>query len=195
VPDGSRRRGQELEDALLEAAWEELGSVGYAGFTIEGVAERAGTSRPVLYRRWATRSELAIAAIRHHGWRHPVTLPDTGNLRDDLIALLRAASAQRTDIGIMISVAMGHYFAETGSSIAELREQIMQGVPPRGHLIFERAVERGEIDPKKLTPRIISLPFDLLRHELMTTLQPVPDAVIDEIVDDIVLPLVRRGDV
>jgi AcrR family transcriptional regulator len=63
----SRRRGQALDDALLDAAWDELVERGYGRFTIEAVAARAGTSRPVIYRRWPTRSDLAIAAIRHHG--------------------------------------------------------------------------------------------------------------------------------
>jgi len=48
----TRRRGAELEAALLDAAWDELQAVGYAGLTMEAVADRAGTSRAVLYRRW-----------------------------------------------------------------------------------------------------------------------------------------------
>jgi AcrR family transcriptional regulator len=46
-----RRRGRHLEDALLDAAWAELTERGYAGFTLESVAKRAGTSTPVIYRR------------------------------------------------------------------------------------------------------------------------------------------------
>ena len=47
-----RRRGPALEAAILGAAWDELRTTGYAGFTIDAVARHAGTSRPVLYRRW-----------------------------------------------------------------------------------------------------------------------------------------------
>jgi len=65
LPAARRRRGKELEDALLHAAWAELQENGYAGFTLEAVAERAGTSRPVLYRRWAGKDELVGAAIVH----------------------------------------------------------------------------------------------------------------------------------
>jgi hypothetical protein len=52
------------------------------------------------------------------------------------------------------------------------------------------AVERGEADPARLTPRIIDLPFDLFRHEMMMTLKPVPDHVLRQIVDGIFIPLV-----
>src|SRR5579863_6163266 len=62
----SRRRGEVLEAALLDAAWAELQAVGYAGLTMEAVADRAGTSRAVLYRRWRNRPELVIAAMRRH---------------------------------------------------------------------------------------------------------------------------------
>jgi AcrR family transcriptional regulator len=192
----SRRRGQALEDALLDAAWNELVAVGYSRFTIEGVAARAGTSRPVIYRRWPTRPELAIAAVRHHGRTESVAVPDTGSVRDDLIELLRSASAGRHELAALFSVQMGEYFSETGTTMADLRAQFLgdKRQPFSIEQVLHRGVTRGEIDPAKLTPRIASLPTDLLRHELLTTLRPVPEDTITEIVDDIFLPLVRVVD-
>src|SRR5215831_8177132 len=141
-----RRRGQELEDAILDAAWDELVAVGYSGFTIENVAARAGTSRPVLYRRWPSRPELAMAAIGRLGRRDEIALPDTGSLRGDLIELMRAASQRRHDLAALISVHMGQFFAETGTSPAELREMLLAG---RRMLHYEeimrRAAERREV--------------------------------------------------
>jgi AcrR family transcriptional regulator len=191
VAGPQRRRGQELEDALLVAAWDELAEVGYAGFTIEGVAERAHTSRPVLYRRWPNRADLAIAAVVHRGRADPVDVPDTGNLRDDLVTLLREATVKRLDLVVMFSVHMGQYFDETKSTLAELRSRLMEGRTSGADVILRRGIDRGEIDPAKLTPRIASLPFDLMRHELMMTLQPLSDESIAAIIDDIFLPLVR----
>src|SRR5687767_8812771 len=124
-PGTSRRRGRELEDALLDAAWEELVEVGYARLTFEGVAARAGTSRPVLYRRWLNRSDLAIAAIRRQRWTNPVATPDTGTVRGDLIALLRAASFGRSEIATLIIVHMGAYYPETGKTPADLRAELL----------------------------------------------------------------------
>src|SRR5271154_4390382 len=76
-----RRRGEELEAALLDAAWEELAEVGFAKLTMESVAARAKTGIAVLYRRWAGKDDLALAAIAHYGRTHPFDLPDTGSLR------------------------------------------------------------------------------------------------------------------
>jgi hypothetical protein len=68
---------------------------------------------------------------------------------------------------------------------------MLQGRTPITEEIFRRAVARGEADPDRLTPRVKSVAFDLLRNELVLTQRPVPRKVIEEIVDDIVLPLVR----
>src|SRR5262245_8328385 len=84
----SRRRGEQLETALLDAAWHVMSEVGYARMTMDAVADRAGTSRPVLHRRWPSRAELALATLIH---RFPpdADVPDTGSLRSDLLAMLR----------------------------------------------------------------------------------------------------------
>jgi hypothetical protein len=50
--------------------------------------------------------------------------------------------------------------------------------------VLRRGVERGEIDPERLTPRIATVALDLLRHEILMTLQPVSEEAIAEIVDD-----------
>ena len=59
-------------------------------------------------------------------------------------------------------------------------------------LAAEPVDEPDEIDEERLTPRIATVALDLLRHEMLMTLRPVPEETIAEIVDDIFLPLVRR---
>lgn len=186
-----RRRGAELEDALLDAAWDELVENGYASFTIDAVAARAGTSRPVVYRRWPTRQELVRATVARAGARDRPATPDTGSLRGDLIALLELANATRVSLAAVLSVHLGSYFRETGTSFSDLRDVFLGGGSSAMDTINARAIERGEIDPARLTPRIAGLPFDLFRHDVMMTLRPVPSAAIAEMVDTIYLPLVR----
>ena len=189
-----RRRGDELETALLDAAWLELSEGGYATFTIDAVAERAHTSRPVLYRRWPTRDDLVLAAIRHGLRPIPVPLSDTGSLRGDLLAVMKAANESRRDIAALISVHLGTYYQATGLAPADLRELMLEGRPSTVDTIMRRGIDRGEIDPERLTPRVASLPFDLMRHELIMTLKPIPESVMLEIVDDVFLPMVTpRG--
>ena len=192
TPVRQRRRGAVLEHALLAAAWDELVEVGYAGFTIERVATRAQTSTPVLYRRWPDRWRLAIATLVHHAEQNPLRAPDTGSLRTDLIALMRDSSAKRAEVAVLFSLRMAEFFHDAHSSPAELREMLFRRRPALVEEVYARAVARGEIDPDRLTTRVKAVPFDLLRNEIMMTLRPVPRSVIEEIVDDVVLPLLDR---
>ncbi len=187
-----RRRGEALETALLDAAWAELSERGYADFTLDGVAERANTSTPVLYRRWADRAQLVKAAVAHASARSAFEPPDTGSLRGDLIATMTLANQTRADLMAAAAVQLGSYYREAGTSPAQLRAQELEGRRTRMETVLERAVARGEVEEAVLTPRVVALPFDLFRHEVLTTLQAVPTEVIEEIVDDIFLPLVRR---
>jgi AcrR family transcriptional regulator len=186
----TRRRGSDLEDALLDAAWEQLIAEGYEHFTFDTIAARARTSKPVLYRRWKAREDLLRAAIRHRGAIIERPVVDTGTLRGDVLTLLSQANRDRSPLAALFSSMLGSYFDQGGLTPAELRGEFLA---QRGSSVTEavdRAVERGEVDPARLTPRIIDLPFDLWRHEMMMTLKAVPDHVLRQIVDDIFLPLV-----
>jgi AcrR family transcriptional regulator len=192
VKKATRRRGNALDEAILEAAWAELLDRGYAGFTMEAVATRAGTSRPVLSRRWSTGAELVIAAISHYFKKNPICVPDLGSVRDELALLLQKISDRGMVAVVRVLFGMRDYFVETNTSLTDLRNELRKplGGSQIVDEIFRRGVQRGEIDPTKLTKRIASLPFDLLRHEALMTHKPIPKAVIAEILDSIFLPLV-----
>ncbi len=192
LPGSRRRRGKELEDALLHAAWQQLEAEGYAGFTLEAVAERAGTSRPVLYRRWAGKDELIGAAVVHELGRDRVSVPDTGSLREDMVELLRRASETRGRLVPVLSVLIGSYFSATGTTFADVQERAFGGRARTAmDEIIERAIARGEIDPARLTPRVRTVAIDLMRHHMLLTFKSVSDADIVGIVDEVFLPLVR----
>lgn len=186
-----RRRGAALRDALLEAAWAELIDRGYDALTMESVAARAKTSRAVLYRRWPAKPDLVAAAVAEHAFRDRVRVPDTGTLRGDLIALLRAADKARTPFAILITSRLGSFHDESGTSYADLRDRMLAGRPSSLQMIFDRAVARGEVDPAKLSPRVVDVAFDLYRNEVLMRQSSVPDDVLVSIVDEVALPLVR----
>jgi AcrR family transcriptional regulator len=189
----TRRRGAGLEAAILEAAWEELTEVGYAALTMEGVAARAKTSRAVLYRRWPSRPELVVAALRHHtDFTSPAAF-DTGTLRGDMLALLRHMSTRVGEVAGVLSFLLSASFEETGISPAMLRERAIAGEPSALNEMLRRAAARGEIGPGEVSHRIAAVPVDLVRHELIMNQAPVPDTDLVEIVDDIFLPLVHRA--
>jgi AcrR family transcriptional regulator len=171
----------------LEAAWDELLAVGYAALTMEGVAARAQTSKTVLYRRWPTRPQLVLAALRHH--KTSIEVPDTGSLRGDVLALLHGVTGRNVELAGVISVLQAEYYQETGLPPSALRERTPGGGGEIMGLLLRRAVERGEIGSGRISPRIARLPIDLVHHDLLMTHAPIPDDALEEIVDTIFLPL------
>ncbi|MFH8249830.1 TetR/AcrR family transcriptional regulator [Microbacterium sp. B2969] len=193
----TRRRGKELEDAILAAGWAQLLNSGYYGFTIDAVAERAETSRSVIYRRWADRDELLKATLMfglNQGRTEP---PDTGSLREDLIELLRGANHRNAVIAPVMSVFMGAYYSESGRTFADVRREAFGDRAGTSlDTILKRAIARGEVDPDRLTPRVRTVATDLYRHDVLMTAAPPSDDDIVAIVDEVFLPLVappRRG--
>ena len=185
-----RRRGADLEEALLEAAWAELTEQGYAGLTMEGVAARAGTSRPVLARRWASKSELAVAAIRQQMAKTPLVVPDRGDVRTELLEFLKRTSERAIGIAAAFTMFSGGYFQETSSRPQDLRALLTEGEAGTFDVILDRAVKRGEIDRKKLVPPVATLLSDLFRYHAIMTFSPPPPALRTAWVDSIFLPLV-----
>jgi AcrR family transcriptional regulator len=188
---GQRRRGEELEAALLEAAWEELGEAGFAKLTMESVAARARTGVAVLYRRWPRKDELVLATLRHHDRTHTVSPPDTGSLRDDMIAVLGAINNAGQELRTVAAAVLSGLLADTGLTPGQLRERVMGDRPSRTDEIFRRAHERGEIDLDQTPSAVLAMPLQLLRNDLLLAFEPVPDKRILEIVDDLFLPLVN----
>src|SRR6201996_6073996 len=119
-----RRRGEELEAALLEAAWDELVAVGFARLTMESVAARARTGVAVLYRRWPRKDDLVMAAIANHGTVNPVEKPDTGSLRGDMLALLGSINDNRSSFTAVVTATFAGLLASSGLTPAQVRERI-----------------------------------------------------------------------
>jgi AcrR family transcriptional regulator len=194
-PVRRRRYGKELESALLTAAWDELVEAGYAHLTMESIAVRARTSEAVLYRRWANKDDLVLAAIEHHRNANPVVAPDTGDLRGDLLAHLTALSGALAGFyAIAAAAAFSGLLADTGLTPTQAREKVMDAQHlPRVRVIYQRAHDRGEIDLDRVPPAVLAMPFDLLRHDMLMDLKPPKPARVKSIVDDLFLPLVRNA--
>lgn len=185
----SRRRGNVLEAAIFEIVLRELAETGYVKFSIERVAARAGTSKPVIYRRWPTRAQLAYAALRATRPLYSSEAPDTGTVRGDLRLILRRISKMVDELSPEVIFGLSaELLHESDSSLfAEVHERNAKIMTE----ILKRGVERGEIAAEKLTPRVAALPFDLVRYQLMILRQPLSAKDIKEIIDRIFLPLVR----
>ncbi|MBP2133285.1 AcrR family transcriptional regulator [Methanomicrobium sp. W14] len=189
-----RRRGEVLEDAILQAAKNELFESGYRHFTMEAVAKRAKTNKAAVYRRWPGKTKLVIAVLRKYAPKIPDEVPDTGDLRSDLLILLKNAVKPLQAIGAetihgLLAENFGHEVILSFPRVKNLRNTGKFNSAMVA--ILKNAELRGEINLEKISPRVISLPFDLLRYEILLTQEPISDETVAEIIDDIFLPLLH----
>jgi AcrR family transcriptional regulator len=191
-PVATRRRGAALQNALLDAAWTELQSAGYAKLTMERVADRAQTSRAVIYRRWSSRHELVIAALLHQQPTGTARIPDTGSLREDVLTIMRRAARRISDIGPATVVGLLNDLTADDTSDTII-EQLARGGGEVMNQALAHAAARGEAR-EHVPERVARLPLDLIRHELILTHRPPSSEALEEIVDQIFLPLVAPSD-
>lgn len=193
-PAPGRRRGTALEEAILRAAIDELVASGYGGLTMDRVAERAGTNKSAIYRRWPSRATLAVAAYRQMSAADQ-PLPDTGSLREDALELLRRANRAWASPagGVLRSLLAG--VGDDAELLALIQERAHDAGSAVWLSVLGRAVARGEARPEALHPRVATVAVVLLRNEYVTRGIPTaPDHVLVDIVDEVYLPLVRgRG--
>jgi AcrR family transcriptional regulator len=187
-----RRRGRALDMAILEATIVEIDKYGYAAFSVERVAERARASKASLYRRWPTKVELVLAAV-YDLLRDPAAAADTGSLRGDLLALLRSAAEllagpAGTAIRGLISDAL-----RDPESAARLRNYTRGRSVAAMADIVRQAIERGELPSGTITMRQLDAGLSVMRFYFLTHGGPVPDQVIIEIVDEVMLPLLQAA--
>jgi AcrR family transcriptional regulator len=187
-----RRRGEELYAAIFEATLAELAEAGYSRLAMERIAARAGASKASLYRRWPSRAELVVAALGHH-YGGPEPAPDTGNLRDDVLALLRRGAARLNEI---FGVAVRGLMAETLTDpdrTASLRANMFTSRSRLMREVLDRAAARGDISPAAVNPELVELAPALVDHHFLMHGAPIRDEVLTTIVDKILLPLLTAA--
>jgi AcrR family transcriptional regulator len=152
-----RPRDPSYDKAILDTALEILFEKGYAGLTIDGVAARTGVGRPTIYRRWTSKAALVIAALAQSIGVSPT--PDTGTLREDLLAfqrqqvrMMNGPESRRITAGLVADLVAAPELADTyfRDYIGPRRESVWQAL--------RRGIERGELR----SDADLSLIYDLL---------------------------------
>lgn len=138
-----RPRNEETTRAILDAALAVIDEDGYAGCSMERIAQRAGVQKPAVYRRWCNKAELVADAVQTIGV--PITDPDTGNLEQDLTALLQELVATtRTPEG-RVALRMLVEQSSDAELVTALRRALVLHRRKVMTKVLRRAAERGEI--------------------------------------------------
>ena len=140
---GRRRRGELLVEEIYAACRAELREHGYSALTMDRVAVRARAGKATLYRRWPSKVELVADTLRHYA---PVLgpPPDTGHLRDDLLALLRTAADELNGPACEASRGLLAELVRNPELAALLRDRMTDPIVPLAMEVLRRAVVRGE---------------------------------------------------
>lgn len=137
-------RGEAFVRAVLDATLAQLAEVGFAQLSIPEVATLAGVNKTSIYRRWPGKDDLVRDALAG-AMSHADAVPDTGELRGDLLGLARAvADFAQSPVGtavVRILLAEGGNPEVRALASAAYRE----GGPPGPRAVLQRAVERGEL--------------------------------------------------
>jgi len=144
TPARGRPRDVDVDQRILDSAFRQLLQVGYAGLSIESVAAYAGVAKTTIYRRYPTKRDLVIAALREST---PFPMPALDlPAREALEAFVRGAIAMLIESGA---------FRVLGSLLVEdqrhpglldvFRERVLFPRRAMVEAIIQRGIERGEL--------------------------------------------------
>jgi AcrR family transcriptional regulator len=187
-----RKRDPEKDDAILRAALDVLAESGYEGTTIDVVAAKAGVARATVYRRWPTKSELIVDAVRALAQLAPkLQLPDTGTLEGDMRLLLsaggRSGNARPMKIIVGLLPAMPH-----DPELAEVVSTVM--IAPQAALfraLLQRAQDRGEIGAHRNLDMLALIVPAFSSYRAIILGGTLEQSYVDAVIDEILLPAIR----
>ncbi len=185
-----RRRGAALEKAIFDAVFEQMQVTGLTGLTMEGIAARAHTGKAALYRRWSSVEDLVVDAL-DKTLPSAELPPDTGDVRADITDVLgRMVTVINSPTGGALQCLMGeldrnHEFAKT------LHERVLAPRKAIMLAVLQRAADRGEISASAVTPIICEVGSSMLLQRLVTEGPPIDTAYLTDVIDQIVMPLLR----
>ena len=188
-----RRRGEELEKAILDAAHDIIETSGYENLTIQRVANLAQTSRTVIYRRYETPVDLLHALVLYKsaqalGGRMIDLFRDQGSLRADLLAVVHIYQRFFDAVGSKLLGAVMAEFSRNNEPFRAWFDQARNSNLQIMDKVGEYARRRREIT-HQFTDIQMSLPFDLLRFENIIRKEPITDAYLTRLVDEVLLPV------
>ena len=187
---GGRPRDPSRDSVIRAAILRLLAEVGYGALTMDAVAAEAGVGKATIYRRWRTKEDLVVDTISdlHRGEALP---PDTGSLEGDLRSLLHSLVAVIT--------------SETGSATLSLLSTVphhpaLAQAFREGPLgvwrnafadVWARAEQRGEVRAGMAGSTLAETTTALLVQRWLLTGRTVDNAYADEVLEQVVLPLLR----
>lgn len=186
-PRLGRKRDHTRDPEILEAALDVLAETGYEGMTIDMVASRAKAGKATLYRRWASKADLVLDAV---ACMKPADIdlaapPDTGTLRGDLVSLVKTPTILESERKLKVMAGIASMIARSPELAAAAREALVEPRTRANRIIFQRAIDRGEISadcdidalcligPAVIAYRVLMLGLPVTRESTISTIDGI----------------------
>ena len=191
-----RKRDHTRDPEILDATLDVLAETGYDGMTLDQVATRAKAGKATLYRRWSSKADLVIDAVVCMKKENlaPEALPDTGTLRGDLLAMIRPPSLQDAERKLRIMSGVVSMLSKQPEMREAIKEAMVEPRAAANRFLLRRAIDRGEIRPDCDVETLSLLSASMVFYRTMIQQIPVDRAFLVSVIDEILLPAVRRTD-
>ncbi|NRQ36797.1 TetR/AcrR family transcriptional regulator C-terminal ligand-binding domain-containing protein [Nonomuraea sp. NN258] len=140
-----RKPDPTVDHRIRQAAGELLLTRGF-DFTMDDVAAAAGVGRASVFRRYATKRDMLLESIAGLMDAH-VSIPDTGSLAGDLRTVVAETLAMWEHPGVARLSRQVYGEAGRDPAVADLVRTGMRTRMERSWVVYERAIERGELAP------------------------------------------------
>jgi AcrR family transcriptional regulator len=174
-------RSARVRSAVLEATAEVLAEGGYGRLSVDEVAARAGVHKTTIYRRWATKPDLVLAALLSRS-DTVIELPDSGDLESDLLVFLRSVAANlASPLGGALVVATMRTTAEAREP-ASVRHRFWEERLDRARVRLERAKQEGDLSPNVDTELVVEALVSPIFFRTFVRGEPVDDDFLRSLV-------------
>jgi len=179
-----RPRSEAAHRAILAAAADLLLDRGLHGVSMDAVAERAGVSKATIYRWWPTKETLAMDMLYNEWAKVTPQQHESGSLRLDLVALLRAWSRLTSSrpYGRVVAALLVEGQSDPAFA-AEYQRRLVEPRRDQARVVFGHAIARGEIAADTKVEVAIDLLYGPLYHRLLHGHAPLDDEFVDDLVE------------
>ena len=195
VSRGGRKQDRSRDADILDATLDVLADVGFAGLTMDLVAQTAQAGKATLYRRWSSKSELILDAVSRlkHSQVDIEHLPDTGTLRGDLLALFEEQSAEEAErriravAGVVSLISHDRSFSDSAHSV------LVEPWADAHFILMKRAVDRGEIPATADIKAVSEVAPTMAAYRTLVQRKPFDLEFLLSMIDGVILPALANA--
>lgn len=179
-----------IETAILRATQDLLIESGFSGMTVDAVARAAGSGKAAVYRRWSSKTELAIAAVR--AMYFPPSVPDTGSLRGDLRACAAHYAGGNDRSARVLASVLSEIIREP--DLGQAAYQAI-GAPPAEALgrVLRRWADRGVIAAGAPVDLLAGIIPAVAFRTMCTARRALDRRTAEDLVDHVLMPALTGG--